>query len=107
MITGFQAPETYHVDVLNAINTLNYVEMVAPSELFERWALSEDNLDGSYRTKLIQWSVDYAAIADACALGWRALAPEDPIGAIPFLAAIEARAAGLYELEAAVLHGNP
>jgi hypothetical protein len=25
MITGFQAPETYHVDELNAINTLKAI----------------------------------------------------------------------------------
>ncbi|HEY5711990.1 MAG TPA: hypothetical protein VIT38_08850 [Allosphingosinicella sp.] len=106
MAPDFEAPHTYHVDVQHAINTLDYVEMVALSEMYERWALTSETLDGSYRTKLIQWSVDYEAIADACGLGWRALEPDDPIGLIPFIAAIEARAVGLYELEAAILRGD-
>jgi hypothetical protein len=106
MAPDFEPPHTYHVDVQHAINTLDYVEMVALSEMFERWALTSENLDGSYRTRLIQGSVDYEAIADACGLGWRALDPGDPIGLIPFIAAIEARAVGLYELEAAMLRGD-
>jgi hypothetical protein len=86
------------VDPLRALETLDYVEMLALAEMYERWALTEENVSGEQRTKLIQWSSDYEQIAEFIGPGWRASNPESPPGLIAFLAKQEASARGLYKV---------
>jgi hypothetical protein len=91
-----ELPTTHHIDVVVAMATLDFIEMVALSEMYERWAFTEPKLDGDQRTKLIQWSCDYERIAEFCGQAWKASAPEVDSGAIAFVARLEARARGLY-----------
>jgi hypothetical protein len=94
-ISPANKPDTYAVDVDQALETLDYQEMVALSEMFERWALTETKIDSERRTQLIQWSADYERIAEFCGSAWTATEPEEPPSAMPFIARIELRARGL------------
>ena len=71
------APVTHHVNVENALATLSCAQMLALAKMFERWALTETNIDGEQRTKLVQWSADYEAIAAHAGPDWT---PHNPAG---------------------------
>ena len=47
-------PITHVVDIDRAMATLDFVEMVALSEMFERWALTEEDVDPERRTRLME-----------------------------------------------------
>jgi hypothetical protein len=66
-----ELPITHSVDVRRALDTLGYCEMLALSEMYERWALFEENISPDWRTKLIQWSADYEQIAEYAGEDWR------------------------------------
>ncbi len=83
-------PVTYGVDVDHAMATLGYREMLALAGMFERWALTEENVDGDQRTRLIEWSCDYEAIAAWA--GWRATDPPEPESLVAFVARKELEA---------------
>ena len=57
-------PVTYGVDIDHAMATLGYREMVALAGMFERWALTEEKIDGERRTQLIEMSADRADFVD-------------------------------------------
>jgi len=88
-------PETHIIDVDRAMATLDYVEMVALAEMYERWAFTEPNITPEQRTMLIQWSADYEIIAAYSGCGWVASDPESPVDAITFVAREEVQARGL------------
>ena len=67
-------PFTHAVDVRQAMETLDYSEMMALAELFGNWAINEENLDGFQRTKTLQWSADYERIAAFAGERWQASA---------------------------------
>lgn len=79
-------PITRKVDVLQALETLDYSEMVALSEMFARWAMFEEKLDDLHRSGLAESALDYAMVAGYCGPEWRATNPEDPPDAIAFMA---------------------
>ena len=91
-----ERPPTYRVDVQQALDTLDHVEMVALADMFERWALTEETITGEHRTMLIEMASDYEAIANFCGQDWRASDPPHDQDIIAFVAASEARARGLY-----------
>lgn len=84
-------PATYSVSVADAMDSLDYGEMLALSEMFERWALTETKVDDQHRTELMQWSIDYEAIAKFAGPSWQAAKPEATNGLIPFIARRELR----------------
>lgn len=86
-----EKPATHVIDVDRAMATLDFVEMVALSEMYERWGLTEDRLDPEHRTKLMQWSADYERIAAYSGFDWQATDPESPPDLIAFLAREEVR----------------
>lgn len=75
--------------------TLDYIEMVALAEMYERWAFTEQNIRPDQRTILIQWAADYEAIAEHCRHRWLATEPESPVDAIALVAREEVRAGNL------------
>ncbi|MBX3562474.1 MAG: hypothetical protein KF780_11760 [Sphingomonas sp.] len=77
---------THHVDVDQALATLDYREMVALSKMFERWALNEENITDERRTDLIKWSADYEALAAFAGSDWIATDPTEPPSLIVFMA---------------------
>ena len=79
-------PVTHIVDVDRAMETLDFVKMVALSEMFERWALTEEKAAPEQRTKLVQWSADYELIAAYAGFSWQASNPESPPDLIAFIA---------------------
>lgn len=79
-------PLTHHVDVEQALATLDYREMAALSEMFERWALTEEKISDERRTDLIKWSADYEALAAFAGTDWVAADPTEPPGLIVFIA---------------------
>ncbi len=75
-------PRTHRVDILYAQTILDFADMVALSELFQRWAFEELDLDPNYRTALIQWASDYEAVAAFSGPSWIASgdhAADDPM----------------------------
>ena len=92
-----RVPVTHSVPVLEAMELLDHIEMVALSEMFARWALTEERLEPHNRTKLIQLSSDYERIAVFAGEGWRAQRSESPQPLIVFTAIREARARQMYE----------
>ena len=83
-------PPTHHVDVEHALATLDHRQMLALAEMFERWALTEESIDGAQRTKLIQWSADYDAVAEFAGADWIATdATEQSL--LSFIAKLELR----------------
>ena len=79
-------PLTYHVDVDQALETLDHDEMLALAGMFERWALTETRITGEHRTQLIQWSVDYEAIAAFAGPGWKATEEPGLVSLVQFIA---------------------
>lgn len=79
-------PFTHVVDVRQAMETLDYSEMVALAELFGHWAINEENLDGFQRTKTLQWSADYERIAAFVGERWQASASNAPTSLMQFIA---------------------
>lgn len=79
-------PITRKVNVTRALETLDYGEMVALSEMFARWALFEEKIDDLKRSSLAESALDYAMVAGYCGPEWRASHPEDPPDAIVFMA---------------------
>ena len=71
-------PVTHHVDVEQALATLDQPQMLALAAMFERWALTELSIDGEQRPRLIQWSADYEAIAAFAGADWMASDPSEP-----------------------------
>lgn len=90
-----QRPYTHVVDIDQALETLDHAEMVALSEMFERWALTEHTIDSERRTQLIQWAADYERIAEYCGPDWAATDPREPPSLLPFVARRELRAGRL------------
>ena len=84
-------PITYVVDVARALASLDHDEMMALAAMFERWALTETDIDSELRTKLIQWSSDYAAIAAFAGVGWKAGDPSGSPSLLAFVARRELR----------------
>ena len=80
---------THHVNVQQALETLDHDEMMALSRMFQRWALEEVRLDGEQRTKLMQWSSDYERIAESAGPNWRASDPGAEPDAMAFTARLE------------------
>ncbi len=79
-------PFTHAVDVRQAMETLDYSEMLALAELFSHWAINEENLDGFQRTRTLQWSADYERIADFVGERWQAAALDENISLLQFVA---------------------
>jgi hypothetical protein len=71
------------------MQTLDYDEMLALAGLYERWAFTEQKLDGEQRTRLIQMSADYERIAGFCGAGWAASQPDNEPDAVKFIARTE------------------
>lgn len=84
-------PQTYHYSPAKMMATLDYLEMVALSTMFERWALTEESVTGDHRTQLIQWSSDLERIAVFCGPGWKASDPGEDVSLLAFLARRELR----------------
>ncbi|HYD12862.1 MAG TPA: hypothetical protein VEC11_08440 [Allosphingosinicella sp.] len=84
---------THHVNVQQALETLDYDEMLALSSMFQRWALQEVSLNGEQRTKLMQWSADYEQIAAFAGSGWIASDPSAEPDAMAFTARLELKSA--------------
>jgi hypothetical protein len=85
-------PVTHRANVDRAMATLDHIEMVALSNMFERWAPTEERITPDHRTMLIELCADYGRIAEFCGEGWMAPEPENPPDAIAFMARAEARA---------------
>jgi hypothetical protein len=96
-------PQTFVIDPARAMATLDYPEMLALALIYEHWALTEERISGEHRTRLVEWSSDFEAIAGHCGLGWRATDPESPPDLIAFIARFEARALDLYRWETEAL----
>lgn len=79
-------PFTHVVDVRQAMESLDYCEMVSLAEIFGQWAFNEEGLDDDRRTQLVQWSADYERIAVFVGERWRATASDDPVSLIQFVA---------------------
>jgi hypothetical protein len=71
-------PVTHGMDVDNALSTLSYREMIALARMFERWALTEEELDPARRARLIEMSSDCEAVAAYAGADWQAREPEPP-----------------------------
>lgn len=81
----------HSVNLDHALLTLDYDEIIALAQMYERWALTGDGITPEERTKLIQWSSDYERIAAFAGPGWSA-PKHDPSDPIVFVARSEFRA---------------
>jgi hypothetical protein len=84
-LSSEQIPLTHAVDVVGALETLDYAHLIALSELFLEWVLDGQVGDES-ATKVMLWSADYEAIAAYVGPSWRATAAPTPPGIMRFLA---------------------
>lgn len=84
-------PQTTAIDAEKAMRSLDHAEMLALAGMYERWALSEEDITPDQRTKLIVWSADYERVAAHVGERWTASDPQadDPIA---FMAKLERRA---------------
>lgn len=81
-----QPPFTHHVDVKQAMETLDHGEMVALAEMFGNWAINEEGLDDDQRTKVLMWSADYERVAAFAGKAWRASMPGNAVSLVQFVA---------------------
>jgi hypothetical protein len=82
-----EPPTTYRVDPGSASDELDYVDMVALSDMFCRWAINEDpdKITPERRTWPIELSADYERIAEWVGPDWRAANPSDESSIMKFL----------------------
>ena len=99
MNSAHPLPRTEQIDAHRALETLDYAEMVALSELFDSWALGEPDIDEQRRARLLAWSVDYAVLAEYCGPEWRASRRDDPPDLIAFIARQALRSNGADEAD--------
>jgi len=66
-----RTPVTHHVSVDDAVATLSREDMVALTDMFCRWALTEGDMSPENRTRLMQMSADYEQIAAFVGPGWQ------------------------------------
>lgn len=78
-------PFTHVVDVRQAMETLDYSEMLALAELFGHWVISEEDLNGFQRTKALQWSADYERIAAFVGDQWKASGSDENVSLMQFI----------------------
>ena len=84
-----EEPQTHIVAVQQAMATLNYDEMLALSDMYERWVFTEERLTPEQRTRLIQLCADYERIAEYVGCDWTARDPGSGVDAIQFVARLE------------------
>ena len=75
--SGEAAPVTYGISAQFAADELDYADMIALAEMFDRWIFDETDISPAQRTMLVELSVDFERITDWVEPSWRAADPVD------------------------------
>ncbi len=88
-----ELPVTYRISARAAADELDYADMVALAEMFQRWSLDEPGISPADRTKLAEYSADYERLAEWVGFSWKASQPSDRQPVMRLLARLERKGA--------------